>query len=211
MNEARSDNLYLVVHGALAKGATTRSLAGNQALKIFILSDDCSPTKGFSKLYFSKIYFSFVKNIKFPAVIPVFITAGVATVIISALAIFWLLAYFTHPVADDYCYANLYHSGNYWDAIRGEYLGWKGRYFALMFTAWFHQNHDMIEVYPKFIVATQMALLIAITFYTYSMQSQPRSSTRCSSRRSSAPSLTGMVASPNSTCFKKRKENFSNA
>jgi len=69
-------------------------------------------------------------------------------VLIAAIIPFFMLIFYAHPSADDYCYANVFRAGDFWDDIIGEYMAWKGRYFGIFVTVLFHRSGSMIENYP---------------------------------------------------------------
>ncbi len=67
--------------------------------------------------------------------------------LLAAVAPFLLLAQYAHPGADDFCYAALFRPDGFWEHVKGEYLGWKGRYSAIFFTVAYHQAGDMLATY----------------------------------------------------------------
>ena len=83
--------------------------------------------------------------------------------LIAAIIPFFILTFYAHPGADDFSYAAAYRHGGFWDHVVGEYMGWKGRYFAIIVTVFFHQSGDMIAnyTYPLLIILT----LIFVAFY----------------------------------------------
>lgn len=77
--------------------------------------------------------------------------------LIVAIIPFFLLTFYAHPSADDFSYAAAYRTGDFWGYVTGDYLTWKGRYFAIFVTVLFHQSGDMIANY-------KYPLLINLTF-----------------------------------------------
>jgi len=85
-----------------------------------------------------------------------------------AIIPFFLLIFYAHPSADDYSYANVFLTGDFWERIVGEYKAWKGRYFGIFVTVSFHKSGNMLENYhyPLFLFLT----LLFIAFYFLSGQ-----------------------------------------
>lgn len=84
--------------------------------------------------------------------------------LVAAIIPFFLLVFYAHPAADDYCYANAFNNGDLWNAIYGEYMAWKGRYFGIFVTVLFHQSGSMLVnyIYPLFLF---LVFLFAAFFY----------------------------------------------
>ena len=85
--------------------------------------------------------------------------------LIVAIIPFFLLVFFAHPGADDFCYANAFRTGGFWGSIIGEYMAWKGRYFGIFVTVFYHQSGDLIAnyKYPLFLFLT----FLFIAFYYF--------------------------------------------
>ena len=83
----------------------------------------------------------------------------------TAIIPFFLLIFYAHPSADDYSYANVFLTGDFWERIVGEYKAWKGRYFGIFVTVLFHKSGNMLENYhyPLFLFLT----LLFIAFYYF--------------------------------------------
>ena len=88
-----------------------------------------------------------------------------AVLLTLAIIPFFVLIFYAHPSADDYCYANVFITGDFWDRIIGEYMAWKGRYFGIFVTVIFHKSGSMIENYryPLFLFLT----LLLVAFYYF--------------------------------------------
>ena len=84
--------------------------------------------------------------------------------LIVAIIPFFLLTFYAHPSADDFSYAAAYRSGPFWDHVVGEYLTWKGRYFAIFVTVLFHQSGDLVVNY-KYPLLLFLTLLFFAFYY----------------------------------------------
>lgn len=85
-----------------------------------------------------------------------------AALVASVLPFFALIQY-AHPSADDFCYAADLGHGDLWHDIKGEYLGWKGRYSAIFLTAVYHQAGGMLATY-SYALALYLAALVAALY-----------------------------------------------
>ncbi len=90
-------------------------------------------------------------------------------IFLIAIIPFFLLIFYAHPAADDYCYANVFIRGDFWNNAIGEYLAWKGRYFGIFVTVLFHKSGSMIENYhyPLFTLLT--LLFVSFFFFVRSL------------------------------------------
>lgn len=88
---------------------------------------------------------------------------------IVAIVPFFLLCFYAHPGADDFSYAAAYRHGGLWNSILGEYMGWKGRYFAIFSTVLFHQSGDMILNYKYPLLLFLGLLFFALYFLVRSV------------------------------------------
>lgn len=79
-----------------------------------------------------------------------------------------MLIFYAHPSADDYCYANVFIRGNFWDDIIGEYMAWKGRYFGIFVTVLFHKSGSMIENYHYPLLLSLTLLFISFYYFVRS-------------------------------------------
>jgi hypothetical protein len=84
--------------------------------------------------------------------------------LVAAIIPFFLLTFYAHPSADDFSYAASYRSGDFWNHVVGEYLTWKGRYFAIFVTVFFHQSGDMIANY-KYPLLINLTLIFFALYY----------------------------------------------
>ena len=84
--------------------------------------------------------------------------------LVAAIIPFFLLTFYAHPSADDFSYEIVYSTGNFWGHVVGEYLTWKGRYFAIFTTVLFHQSGDMFVNY-KYPLLLFFTLLFFALYY----------------------------------------------
>jgi len=84
--------------------------------------------------------------------------------LIAAIIPFFLLTFYAHPSADDFSYAVAYRTGDFWNHVVGEYLTWKGRYFAIFVTVLFHQSGDMIVNYKYPLLLFLTSLFFALYY-----------------------------------------------
>lgn len=91
-------------------------------------------------------------------------------VLLAAVVIpFFLLTQYAHPSADDFCYASLFRREGFWNHIKGEYLGWKGRYTAIFFTAAYHKAGGMLATYGWGLLLLLTSFCLAIYFFVHSL------------------------------------------
>ncbi len=84
--------------------------------------------------------------------------------LILSIVPFFLLTLYAHPSADDFSYSVSFSDGDFWNHVVGEYLGWKGRYFAIFVTVMFHQSGDMIVNY-KYPLLLNLALIFFALYF----------------------------------------------
>ncbi len=96
--------------------------------------------------------------------------------LVVLVAPFFVLTFFAHPSADDYCYAQVFRDGSYWGNIRGEYLGWKGRYSAIFFSVSYHEfstrlhgGTGMLKTYPYALIVLLASLFGALYVFVRSL------------------------------------------
>lgn len=89
--------------------------------------------------------------------------------LLAAVIPFFLLTHYAHPSADDFCYATLFRQGGFWQQIRGEYLGWKGRYSAIFFTAAYHKLGGMLVTYEFGLFSLLVFFVIALYTFVWSL------------------------------------------
>jgi hypothetical protein len=94
-----------------------------------------------------------------------FLYGAVFIVLLISIVPFFQLVFYAHPSADDYCYANVFAKGGFWDRVVGEYMGWKGRYFGIFITVLFHQSGDMISNYA--VALFIMPIFLGLAFYLF--------------------------------------------
>lgn len=87
----------------------------------------------------------------------------------AAVAPFFLLTHYAHPSADDFCYGALFRQEGFWNHIKGEYLGWKGRYTAIFFTAAYHKAGGMLATYGLALSLLLASLLLALYAFVRSL------------------------------------------
>lgn len=87
----------------------------------------------------------------------------------AAVIPFFLLTQYAHPSADDFCYASLFGREGFWNHIKGEYLGWKGRYTAIFFTAAYHKAGGMLATYGWGLLLLLTSFCLAIYVYVHSL------------------------------------------
>lgn len=80
----------------------------------------------------------------------------------AAVVPFLLLTQYAHPSGDDFCYASAFGRGDFWSNVKGEYLGWKGRYSAIVLTAAYHAMGGMLLTYNYVLLLYFVALAAAI-------------------------------------------------
>lgn len=90
-------------------------------------------------------------------------------VLAAAVLPFFLLIHYAHPSADDFCYAAAFRHGDLWGNIKGEYLGWKGRYSAIFLTAAYHQPGGMLLTYGYALLLFLAALFAALYAFVRSL------------------------------------------
>lgn len=90
-------------------------------------------------------------------------------ILMLAILPFFLLIFYTHPSADDYCYANVFIQGDFWEDVIGEYMAWKGRYFGIFVTVLFHKSGSMIENYHYPLFLFLLMLFLGFYFFTRSV------------------------------------------
>lgn len=98
--------------------------------------------------------------------------------LVAAVVPFFLLTQYAHPSADDFCYASLFRREGFWNHIKGEYLGWKGRYTAIFFTAVYHKVGGMLATYGFALFALLTLLFAAIYVFARSLIEAVASRTR---------------------------------
>jgi len=98
---------------------------------------------------------------------------GVRSLLLAALTAsivpFFLLLQYTHPSADDFCYASTFGRGDAWADFRGEYLGWKGRYSAIILTVLYHHAGGMLVSYGYALFAYLAALAVAVYAFVHAL------------------------------------------
>lgn len=87
----------------------------------------------------------------------------------AAVLPFFLLFHYAHPSADDFCYAAAFRHGDLWSNIKGEYLGWKGRYSAIFLTAAYHKAGGMLMTYGFALLLFLAALFAALYAFVRSL------------------------------------------
>jgi hypothetical protein len=78
---------------------------------------------------------------------------------------FFILAFFNHPSADDYCIASMIKNNSFWDYQKAIYNTWTGRYFANFAQALYTKNIDLViasRIIPIFLLSS--LLISIITF-----------------------------------------------
>lgn len=76
------------------------------------------------------------------------------------------IAFFAHPMADDYCYASkALRMGSWFDAVLDEYDTWGGRYSATALMSIFALNADMTRDY--WLIPVLLILTTALSFYVF--------------------------------------------
>jgi hypothetical protein len=78
---------------------------------------------------------------------------------------FFILAFFNHPSADDYCIASMIKNNSFWDYQKAIYNEWTGRYFANFTEALYSKNIDLViatRIIPIFLLSS---LLISIATF----------------------------------------------
>lgn len=71
---------------------------------------------------------------------------------------FFILAFFNHPSADDYCIASMIKNNSFWDYQKAMYNSWTGRYFANFIEALYTKNLDLV-IASRLIPITLLFLL----------------------------------------------------
>lgn len=96
--------------------------------------------------------------------------SGAILLILLAAAVipFFLLTYYAHPSADDFCYGWKLKAGTFWGNVKGEYLGWKGRYTAIVLTVAYHKAGPMLVTYQFALLAFLTTLFVALYVFTWS-------------------------------------------
>ncbi|MGA8259637.1 MAG: DUF6056 family protein [Arenicellales bacterium] len=87
--------------------------------------------------------------------------APVLVLLIAAVVPFFLLVHYAQPSADDFCYADMFRHNTFWNGIKEQYLGHKGRYATLFFTAAFHRLGGMLLTYQYAMFLFLAALSVA--------------------------------------------------
>lgn len=93
----------------------------------------------------------------------------VFVLLLGSVIPFLLLVRFAHPSADDFCYASLFSRDGFWGHIKGEYLGWKGRYTAIFLTVAYHKAGLMTATYELALALLLLLLFIAVFAFTRAM------------------------------------------
>lgn len=87
----------------------------------------------------------------------------------AAILPFVLLIHYAHPSADDFCYASDLRSGGFWESIKAEYMGWKGRYTTIFFTVLYHKPGGMLLTYEAALLALLAALFAAMYAFVHAL------------------------------------------
>ena len=75
-------------------------------------------------------------------------------------------AFYTHPMADDYCWSNLaFSSGNWFDAVLELYRTWGGRYSAWALVSLFALEFNLVSDY--WIVIVGLIVFLLLSFYVF--------------------------------------------
>ena len=84
--------------------------------------------------------------------------------IIMALP-FFVLAFYNHPSADDYCIASMIKNNSFWDYQKAMYNTWTGRYFANFTEAIYTSNINL--VFASKLVPFILLCLLFTSFYLF--------------------------------------------
>jgi hypothetical protein len=78
---------------------------------------------------------------------------------------FFILAFFNHPSADDYCIASMIKNNAFWDYQKEMYNTWTGRYFANFIEALYTKNLDI--VFASKLIPIALLLLLFLSVYSF--------------------------------------------
>ncbi len=94
---------------------------------------------------------------------------GLFLLLIVAVVPFVILVHYAQPSADDFCYADAFRDADIWRSIKGEYLGWKGRYATIVLTVAFHHFGGMLITYQYAMFLFLASLCAAIYIFVWSL------------------------------------------